>query len=218
MARKGQGQAAKLSFAGHVLMENRNGLVVDVLLSQATGTAETEAALTMLERVPTARRITVGADKGYDTREFVTTCRSFQITPHVAMKQRRSALDRRTSRHAGYAASQRVRKRVEEVFGWLKTVGGGRKLRYCGVARNGLWAEMALAAYNLVRMAKAHVSPIISGGGSCLLRMKGPQPEMPAARSGAPQGAAYSESASNGGSMPTPAAPYIPNSHSSSAC
>ena len=94
MARKGKGQAAKLSFAGHVLMENRNGLVVDVVQSQATGTAETEAALTMLERVPTARRITVGADNGYDTREFVTTCRSFQITPHVAMKQRHSALDR----------------------------------------------------------------------------------------------------------------------------
>ena len=108
MARKGQGQAAKLSFAGHVLMENRNGLVVDVVLSQATGTAETEAALTMLKRVPTARRITIGADKGYDTGEFVTTCRSFQITPHVAMKQRHSALDWRTNRHAGYAASQRA--------------------------------------------------------------------------------------------------------------
>ena len=163
LARKGEGQAAKLSFTGHVLMEDRNGLVVDVVLSQATGTAETEAALTMLERVPTARRITVGADKGYDTREFVTTCRSFQITPHVAMKQRHSALDRRTSRHAGYAASQRVRKRVEEVFGWLKTVGGGRKLRYCGVARNGLWAEMALAAYNLVRMAKLMPPPSSPG-------------------------------------------------------
>ena len=86
LARKGEGQAAKLSFAGHVLMENRNGLVVDAVLSPATGTAETEAALTMLERVPTARRITVGADKGYDTGEFVTTCRSFQITPHVAVK------------------------------------------------------------------------------------------------------------------------------------
>ena len=144
-------------------MENRHGLVVDVVLSQATGTAETEAALTMLERVPTVRRITVGADKGYDTREFVTTCRSFQITPHVAMKQRHSALNRRTSRHAGYAASQRVRKRVEEVFGWLKTVGGGRKLRYRGVARNGLWAEMALAAYNLVRMAKLMPPPSSPG-------------------------------------------------------
>ena len=163
LARKGEGQAAKLSFTGHVLMEDQNGLVVDVVLSQATGTAETEAALTMLERAPTARWITVGADKGYDTREFVTTCRSFQITPHVAMKQRRSALDRRMSRHAGYAASQRVRKRVEEVFGWLKTVGGGRKLRYCGVARNGLWAEMALAAYNLVRMAKLMPPPSSPG-------------------------------------------------------
>ena len=85
----------------------------------------------------------------------MTTCRSFEITPSRGYESKRySALDRRTSRHAGYAASQRVRKRVEEVFGWLKTVGGGRKLRYCGVARNGLWAEMALAAYNLVRMAK----------------------------------------------------------------
>ena len=110
LARKEEGQAAKLSFAGHVLMENRNGLGVGVVLSQGTGTAETVAALTMLERVRTARRITVGADKGYDTREFVTTCRSFEITPHEAMKQRHSALDRRTSRHAGYAASHRVRK------------------------------------------------------------------------------------------------------------
>ena len=159
LARKGEGKATKLSFAGHVLMENRNGLVVHVVLSQATGTAETEAALTMLERVPTARRITVGADKGYDTWEFVTTCRSFQITPHVAMKQRHSTLNRRTSRYAGYAEIQRVRKRVEEVFGWLKTVRGGRKPRYCGVACNGPWAEMALAAYNFVRMAKLILPP-----------------------------------------------------------
>ena len=180
-----------------------------MVLSQATGTAETEAALTMLERVPTARRITVGADKGYDTREFVTTCRSFQITPHVAMKQRHSALDRRTSRHAGHAASQRVRKRVEEVFGWLKTVGGGRKLRYCGVARNGLWAEMALAAYNLVRMAKL-MPPPSSPGRSLRVEDEMPQPEAPAARSGAIQGSAYSESAPNGASMPTPARSLFP--------
>ena len=99
----------------------------------------------------------------YDMRAFVTTCRSFEITPHVAMKQRHSVLDRRTSRYAGYATSQRVRKRVEEVFGWLKTVGGGKKLRYCGVARNGLWAEMALAAYNLVRMAKLMPLPSSPG-------------------------------------------------------
>ena len=163
LARKGDGQPAKLSFAGHVLMENRNGLVVDVVLSQATGTAEPAAALEMLERVSTARRITVGADKGYDTRGFVGACRLLGITPHVAMKRRHSALDQRTSRHASYEASQRVRKRIEEVFGWLKTVGGGRKLRYRGVARNRSWAQMALAAYNLVRIAKLTLAATTPG-------------------------------------------------------
>ena len=141
LARKGQGQAAKLSFVGHVLMENRNGLAVDVVLSQATGTAETAAALTMLERVRTARRITIGADKGYDTGEFVTTCRSFRITPHVAIKQRHSALDWRTHRHAGYAASQRVRKRVEEVVQILVNAGAcerGRLRRRFAAARSHL--------------------------------------------------------------------------------
>ena len=210
LARKGEGQAAKLSFAGHVLMENRNGLVVDVALSQATGTAETEAALTMLERVPTARRVTVGADKGYDTREFVTTCRSFRITPHVAMKQGRSALDRRTSRHAGYAASQRARKRVEEVFGWLKTVGGGRKLRYCGVARNGLWAEMALAAYNLVRMAKLMPPPSSPGGGPCLLRMKHPNRRRRRPDQGPPGAPLTPNRRPTDASMPAPARSLYP--------
>ena len=141
LARKGQGQAAKLSFVGHVLMENRNGLAVDVVLSQATGTAETAAALTMLERVPTARRITIGADKGYDTGEFATTCRSFRITPHVAIKQRHSALDWRTHRHAGYEASQRVRKRVEEVVQILVNAGAcerGRLRRRFAAARSHL--------------------------------------------------------------------------------
>lgn len=166
LARKGNGQPAKLSFAGHVLMENRNGLVVDRVLSQATGTAETEAAVTMLERVPTSRHLTVGADKGYDTKEFVTTCRSLDITPHVASKRRYSAVDGRTTRHAGYEVSQRVRKRIEEVFGWLKTVGGGRKLRYRGTAHNRLWADMALAAYNLVRMAKLAPPPSVPGAAS----------------------------------------------------
>ena len=99
----------------------------------------------------------------FDMRVFGTTCRSLCITPHVAMKQRNSALDRRTSRHAGYAASHRVRKRVGEVYGWLKTVGGGRKLLSCGVARNGLWAEMALAANNRVRMAKLMPPPSSPG-------------------------------------------------------
>ena len=198
-------------------MENRNGLVVDVAPSQAIGTAETEAALTMLERVPTARRITVGADKGYDTREFVTTCRSFQITPHVAMKQRRSALDRRTSRHAGYAASQRVRNRVEEVFGWLKTVGGGRKLRYCGVARNGLWAEMALAAYNLVRMAKLMPPPSSPGAGPCLLRMQCPNRRRQRPDQGRPREPLTPNRRPTTPQCQRRTAPYFPNSHSSSA-
>lgn len=153
LARKGAGKEAKMSFAGHVLMENRNGLVVDVTLTQATGMAEREAALDMLDKVPTARRITVGGDKNYDTYGFVMECREMNITPHVACREWTN-LDRRTTRHAGYRVSQRVRKKVEEIFGWVKTVGGGRKLRYTGVARNQLWMELTVAAYNLVRMAK----------------------------------------------------------------
>ena len=153
LARKGKGKEAKLCFGAHVLMDNREGLVVDVRLTPADGTSERDAALEMLEAVPGARRITVGADRGYDTRGFVRECRRYRITPHVARKQR-SAIDRRTTRHEGYGSSQRVRKRIEEVFGWMKTVGGGRKLRYCGVARNRFWMEMATASYNLVRLAK----------------------------------------------------------------
>ncbi len=153
LARKGAGKEAKLCFAGHVLMENRNGLVVDVALSQATGTAEREAALDMLEQLPGSRRVTVGADKNYDTSDFIALCRDMNVTPHVA-RRRWSKLDQRTTRHPGYLVSQRVRKRIEEVFGWVKTVGGGRKLRYKGVARNRMWWELVAAAYNLVRMAK----------------------------------------------------------------
>jgi transposase len=153
LAKKGHGKEAKLCFAGHVLMENRNGLVVDVTFTQATGTAERESALDMLAQVPGARRVTVGADKGYDTMDFVKTCRSMNVTPHVARRQT-SKLDGRTTHHAGYAVSQRIRKRVEEIFGWIKTVGGGRKLRYTGLERNRLWWEFTVAAYNLVRMAK----------------------------------------------------------------
>lgn len=153
LARKGDGREAKLSFTGHVLMENRNGLVIETMLTQATGLAEENAAAAMLKNIPGAHRITVGADKGYDTENFVSRCWFMHVTPHVAQKQR-SAIDGRTTRHAGYAQSQRVRKRVEEIFGWMKTVGGGRKLRYKGVARNGLWMTMAATAYNLVRMAR----------------------------------------------------------------
>ncbi|NQW16533.1 MAG: IS5 family transposase [Chloroflexi bacterium] len=154
LARKGPGKEAKLSFGGHVLMENRNGLVVDLALTQATGTAERQAALMMLGRLPRRRRITIGADKGYDTKDFVAGCRKRSVSPHVARKRKHSAIDGRTVRHSGYVVSQRVRKRVEEIFGWMKTVGGGRKLRYVGVERNHLWATLTTAAYNLVRMAK----------------------------------------------------------------
>jgi transposase len=153
LARKGAGKEAKLCFGGHVLMDNRTGLVVDVTVTRATGIAERDTALDMIEKVPGSRRITVGADKGYDTRYFVTACREMNVTPHVA-RRRWSIVDKRTTRHAGYQFSQRVRKRIEEIFGWVKTVGGGRKLRYKGVERNQLWAELTAAAYNLVRMAK----------------------------------------------------------------
>jgi len=153
LAKKGKGKEAKLCFSGHILMENRNGLAVDVQVTKATGTAERDTALEMLDKIPGKRRITLGADKGYDTRDFVTACRDMKVTPHVARRQY-TIVDQRTTRHEGYKVSQRIRKRVEEIFGWIKTVGGGRKLRYKGVARNQLWAEMAAAAYNPVRMAK----------------------------------------------------------------
>lgn len=153
LAKKGKGKEAKLSFMGHILMENRNGLVVDVAMTQATGTAERKAALQMLGKIPGKRRITVGGDKNYDTKDFVTECRSMTITPHVARRET-SIVDGRTTRHSGYQVSQRIRKRVEEIFGWDKTVAGGRKLRYKGVERNGLWWELTAAAYDLLRMAK----------------------------------------------------------------
>jgi len=153
LAKKGHGKEAKLCFMGHVLMENRNGLIVDVDLTQATGTAEREAALAMLRKVPGRRRITVGGDKNFDTKDFVTSCRSMTITPHVARRET-SIVDGRTTRHAGYGVSQRIRKRVEEIFGWDKTVAGCRKLRYNGVENNRLWWELTAAAYDLLRMAK----------------------------------------------------------------
>lgn len=158
LARKGPGREARLCFAGHVLMENRQGLVVDVQVTAASGTAERDTALDMLQALPGSQHRTVGADKGYDTADFVWECRDLGITPHVAQRQR-SAIDARTTRHEGYRLSQRIRKRVEEIFGWLKTVAGGRKLRYRGLARNQLWAEMTLAGYNLVRLAKLTLAP-----------------------------------------------------------
>src|ERR1700688_4473041 len=152
--KKGQGREAKLAYLGHALMENRNGLVVNTRVTPATGRAEREAAVAMLEEVPGSGRVTLGADKGYDTQEFVATARGFEVTPHVAQNTtgRASAIDGRTTRHAGYASSQRVRKRVEEIFGWMKTIGLMRKTRHKGVDRVGWMFTLTAAAYNLVRM------------------------------------------------------------------
>jgi transposase len=154
LAKKGAGKEAKLSYSGHVLMENRNGLVVDVEVLQANGTAERDAALLMIENIPGDQRVTVGADKAYDTKDFVEETRNMNATPHVAQnnKGRKSAIDGRTTRHAGYAISQQKRKRVEEIFGWMKTVGGMRKLRHRGLQLVGWMFTFAAAAYNLVRI------------------------------------------------------------------
>jgi transposase len=164
LARKSNGTPAKMSYSGHLLMENRHGLVVDVSLTQATGYAERETALRQLGRRrrerPGGKRWTVAGDKGYDTRDFVHGCRRLKVTPHLAQNTsgRSSAIDGRTTRHSGYVISQRVRKRVEEIFGWTKTVGGGRKLRYIGQARNEMWAVLTATAFNLVRMANLEVA------------------------------------------------------------
>ena len=150
--KKGSGKEAKLYFAGHVVMENRNGLAVGVRLTQATGKAEPEAALRLLEEIPRRRRITVGGDKGYDQAAFVQGLRGTDATPHVARKLRYSAIDERTTRHDGYEISQRKRKRIEEVFGWAKTIGLLRKLRHRGLSRAHWGFTFGLAAYNLVRI------------------------------------------------------------------
>lgn len=159
LARKGKGKEAKLCFMGHVLMENRNGLVVDLRLTEANGTAERTAALDMLLARPGKQRKTVGADKNYDTKEFVKRCRAANITPHVARKKKYSAIDERTTTFPSYGISQRVRKRVEEIFGWTKTVGGGRKLRYQGLEKNRLWFTLTTTAYNLVRLVRLTSAP-----------------------------------------------------------
>jgi len=151
LARKGAGKEAKLSYAGHVLMENRNGIAVNGQVTQADGRAEPQAAIAMVEEIPGQQRVTLGADKGYDRKEFVQELRDHQVTPHLARKPT-SIIDERTTRHPGYAISQQKRKRIEEIFGWLKTVAGLRKTRHRGVARVGWMFTFALAVYNLVRM------------------------------------------------------------------
>src|SRR5215471_14532600 len=151
LARKGAGKEAKLSYAGHVLMENRNGMAVKCRATQATGHAEPEAALAMVEKIPGWKRITLGADKGYDRKELVQEMREHRVTPHFARKST-SIIDQRTTHHPGYEISQRKRKRVEEIFGWVKTVGGLRKTRHRGVDLVEWMFTLALAAYNMVRI------------------------------------------------------------------
>ncbi len=157
LARKGGGKEAKLSYTGNVLMDNRNGLVADVETMQADGTAERDAAIVMIASLPGEDRVTVGADKGYDTKGFVEDLRGLNATPHVAQKKH-SAIDGRTTRHEGYQISQRKRKRVEEIFGWMKTVGGLRKLRHRGLNLVGWMFTFTAAAYNLVRIR--NLSPV----------------------------------------------------------
>lgn len=151
---KRKGKESRLSYQGHVLTENRNGLVVDARLTQADGYAERRAALEMLGDLPEGPRVTLGADKGYDTRDFIAGCRALGVTPHVAQNttNRSSRIDGRTTRHAGYALSQRVRKRIEEVFGWMKTVGLMRKTRHRGRRKVDWVFLFTAAAYNLVRL------------------------------------------------------------------
>jgi transposase len=168
--RKGNSHPAKLCYMGHALMENRHGLAVDGGVSLATGMAERETALAMLDRRPGCGRITLGADKAYDVRQFIGDLRSRCVTPHVAIdghvrstaktsKPRSSAVDARTTRHPGYAVSQRCRKRIEEVFGWIKTSAGLAKVKLRGRARVDAAFTLALTAYNLIRLPKLLAAP-----------------------------------------------------------
>jgi transposase len=151
--RKSNNTAATLCYAGHLLMEHRSALIVDAELTIADGYAERATAIEMLSRLPTmARRRTVAADKAYDTKGFVADVRALGFTPHVAPNTKHSAIDARTTRHAGHAISQRIRKRIEEPFGWTKTIGGGRQLRYRGRDRNRSWFKITAAVYNLIRI------------------------------------------------------------------
>jgi len=157
LARKGPGKEAKLSYSGNLQVENRHGLIVNAELLQANGRAERDAALLMLEQVPGDGRVTVGGDKGFDTSEFVAECRHMNVTPHVAQNTGRrggSAVDARTTRHSGYAVSQKKRKRIEECFGWLKDIALLRKLKHRGLFKVAWIFTFAAAAYNLVRMRK----------------------------------------------------------------
>ena len=164
LARKSDGKESKLSYSGNLLVENRNGLIVDAEVFVANGTAERDAALIMLEKLPGPQPVTVGGDKGFDTFGFVAECRNLQVVPHVAQNLGRrggSAIDGRTTRHGGYAISQRKRKRIEECFGWLKTIALMRKVRHRGVCRVDWIFTFACAAYNLVRMRNLTAVPVV---------------------------------------------------------
>ena len=155
LARKGKGKEAQLSFAANLIIENRHGLIVGTEVLQAHGRAEREGALIMLDQIPGQQQVTVGADKAYDTKDFVAGCRERHVTPHVAQNSKRpggSAIDARTTRHAGYAISQMKRKRIEESFGWLKTIALMRQVRHRGIFKVGWVFTFAAAAYNLMRM------------------------------------------------------------------
>src|SRR4051794_25415274 len=161
--KKGAGQAAKLCYLGHAVMENRHGLLVDFLVTTASGTAECAVVPSVMDELRERRfhPETVGLDRGYDTRDLVARLRARDITPHVAQNTagRRSAIDGRTTRHVGYAISQRIRMKVEEIFGWLKTVGGFRKTRHRGLENVGFAGYLVGAAYNLVRLARIVAAP-----------------------------------------------------------
>ncbi len=155
LARKSKGKEAKLSYSGNLLVENRNGLIVSSRVWEATGIAERYAALEMLQEIPGMGRVTVGGDKGFDTADFVRECRNLRMTPHVAQNLGRrggSAIDSRTTRNLGYRISQKKRKRIEECFGWLKTIALLRKVRHRGTLKVDWMFTFACAAYNLVRM------------------------------------------------------------------
>ncbi|HZD96062.1 MAG TPA: IS5 family transposase [Candidatus Sulfotelmatobacter sp.] len=163
LARKGDGKEAKLSYSGNLLVENRNGLIVDAMAWEANGRAERDTALLMLEQLPGDGPVTVGGDNGFDTREFVAECRGMHVTPHVAQNQGRrggSAIDQRTTRHESYRISQRKRKRIEECFGWLKTIALLRKVRHRGLAKVDWVFAFACAAYNLVRLRNLSAQPV----------------------------------------------------------
>ena len=159
--KKGTGHESKMCYLGHVMMENRNGLAVNARVTKASGTAERQTAAEMLGELPRKKGVTVGGDKAYDTKEFVKEARSMGVTPHVAQNNRgrASAIDNRTTRHAGYPISQRKRKRVEEIFGWMKTVGMLRKTRHRGTDRVGWMFTFGVAVYNLVRMRNMMEAP-----------------------------------------------------------